>query len=151
MACCNECKKAQDAGTMPHGATCSPCAAGTCPPSNPTAVPNPKPQPQPVPQPQVPIRDCEVPTLRLDRVDAIVTSFWEHGKNHVEGITLRVLLELYPRTPDGRPIDWVSLTVDTATCLIELRRRVRARVTYVLAHHDEDAAQRRWMAIEAQR
>ena len=54
---------------------------------------------------------------------------------------------LYPQTPDGQVIDWTKLTIETATCLLELRRRVRARVAYVYAHHDEDVAARRWRDV----
>ncbi len=130
MACCKACEEAQAAGTMPIGATCSPCASGACE----------------VPVFKV-IDECECPTLMLGRIDPIVTQRWEQSETNVDRITLAVLETVYPRTPDGRPIDWRSLSIDTATCLLELRRRVRMRVAYVLAHHDEDAAQRRWLEV----
>lgn len=130
MACCKACGEAQAAGQMPKGATCSPCANGAC---------------------EVPvggeIEECECPTLMLSRIDPIITQQWEQSETNVDAITLAVLQTVYPRTPDGRPIDWRSLSIETATCLLELRRRVRVRVVYVLAHHDEDAAQRRWQKV----
>ena len=130
MACCKACGAAQAAGTMPKGATCSPCANGVC------EVPV-----------LVQIDECECPTLMLGRIDPIITQRWEQSETDVDAITLVVLETVYPRTPDGRPIDWRNLSIDTATCLLELRRRVRVRVAYVLAHHDEDAAQRRWLKV----
>lgn len=130
MACCKACGEAQAAGTMPKGATCSPCASG------PDAI-----------LVMAEIEECECPTLMLGRIDPIITRHWEQSETNVDAITLLVLETVYPRTPDGRPIDWRSLSIDTATCLLELRRRVRVRVAYVLAHHDEDAAQRRWQKV----
>jgi hypothetical protein len=90
------------------------------------------------------IADCECPTLMLDKIDRLITALWEQDEDRVDVIVQRVLETIYATTPDGRPIDWRKLSIDTATCLLELRRRVRARVVYVLAHYDEDAAQRRW-------
>ena len=132
MACCEACKKAQDAGTMPRGATCSPCGgtfAFTTAESSPV------------------IGESECPTLILPRVDALATQLWEASRTDLEGITLEILSKVYPQTPDGRPIDWTAQTIDTATCLLELRRRVRVRVAYVFAHHDEDVASRRWASV----
>jgi len=110
---------------MPKGATCSPCTKAAC----------------------GLIEACECPTLMLERIDWIVTAHWERNEPDIEAIVAKVLETVYPQTPDGRPIDWNSLSIETATCLLELRRRVRARVAYVLAHHDEDAAQRRWQHV----
>ena len=108
MACCKACGAAQAAGTMPKGATCSPCANGSSGLAE--------------------IEECECPTLMLGRIDPIITARWEQSETDVDAITLAVLETVYPRTPDGRPIDWRSLSIDTATCLLELRRRVRVRV-----------------------
>lgn len=121
MACCSDCERAQDAGEMPRGTTCSSCAI-----------------------PEV-IVESECPTLMLERIDPILTQLWEQGQTDLEQITLFVLQKVYPRTPDGRSLDWRKLSIETATCLLELRRRVRARAAYVFAHHDEDAAARRWL------
>lgn len=136
MACCNACKHAQDAGEMPRGATCQPCR-----------------NPDPAPPKCAPVSFChepgvivesECPTLILARVDPLVMRLWEQGQTDLEAVTMIVLETIYSATPDGRPIDWRKLSIETATCLLELRRRVRARVAYVFAHHDEDAAARRW-------
>ena len=123
---------------MPRGATCSPCAVSGASPSTtadtsrvPTAV----------------IAESPCPTLLLERIDVLVTRAWEAGENNLDALTLRVLGILYPQTPDGQAIAWTKLTIDTATCLLELRRRVRARVVYVCAHHDEDVAARRWLNV----
>lgn len=125
MACCEACKKAQDVGEMPRGATCSPCGGDD----------------------GIGISESECPTLMLPRIDPIITQLWEQGQTNVDAVALVVLSKVYPRTPDGRPIDWRKLTIDTATCLLELRRRVRARVAYVFAHHDEETAERRWLQV----
>ena len=126
MACCSACKQAQDAGTMPRGATCSPCAANSG---------------QPV------ISESECPTFMVERIDSLATTLWEAGRTDLEEITQHLLATIYPRTTDGRPIDWTRQTIDTATCLLELRRRVRVRVAYVFAYHDEDVASRRWQSV----
>jgi hypothetical protein len=119
---------------MPVGATCSPCAAqGEVPLSFRHA-------------PGV-IAESQCPTLNLERIDWLATELWEQGKVDVEHVALFVLQNVYPQTPDGRAIDWRKLSIETATCLLELRRRVRARVAYVFAHHDEDAAARRWLQV----
>lgn len=122
MACCSACKKAQDEGSMPRGATCSPCAKAV-------------------------ISESECPTLFVERIDVLATQLWESGRTDIDAITLAVLSKVYPYTPDGRAIDWASLTIETATCLLELRRRVRVRIAYVFAHHDEDVAARRWQSV----
>ncbi len=140
MACCQSCKIAQDVGQMPRGATCSPCAASSS--SSSSTWPGPSQR-----FPAGVIVEAECPTLRVARIDVLVTRAWEAGEADLDALTLRVLEQLYPQTPDGQAIDWTKLTIETATCLLELRRRVRARVAYVYAHHDEDVAARRWRDV----
>jgi hypothetical protein len=141
MACCHECALAQERGEMPRGATCSPCAQGVDPELGEAEVPLSFRHAPGV------IAESECPTLSLERVDPLLTRLWEQGTTDLEQVTLHVLRTLYPRTPDGRPIDWRKLSIDTATCLLELRRRLRARAAYVFAHHDEDVAARRWQEV----
>jgi hypothetical protein len=93
------------------------------------------------------ITESECPTLFVERIDILATRMWEAGRTDLDAITLEVLSTVYPHTPDGRAIDWANLTIETATCLLELRRRVRVRLAYVFAHHDEDVAARRWQSV----
>lgn len=144
MACCSACKKAQDAGEMPKGATCSPCATSKETAGEPAFTPSFRHAPGE-------IVESECPTLVLERIDPLLTRLWEQHRTQLDRATLTVLETLYPKTPDGRPIDWSKLTIETATCLLELRRRIRARAAFVFAHHDEDAAARRWQEVRGGR
>lgn len=144
MACCRACADAQARGEMEPGTTCTPCADGACP------MPGYSPTERlddGVATTAITIIESPCPTFMTARVDHIVTAAWERNATNVEAITQQVLEAVYARTPDGRAIDWRRLSVDTATCLLELRRRVQARVAYVLAHHDEEAATQRWAAV----
>jgi len=138
MACCNDCAHKQARGQMARGTTCSPCAAGNCPKPN-----------QNQNQAQT-IDDCACPTLMLERIDFVATAQWELQNDDLDAVALLVLESVYPQTPDGRAIDWRNLAGDSALCLLELRRRVRARIEYVFAHHDEEAAEKRWRALRGE-
>ena len=121
---------------MPVGATCTPCASGVA-----------DTMPLPLREAEGVIVESACPTFFVERIDVLLTRLWEQGYADLDAVTLYVLQQLYPRTPDGRAIDWRALSIETATCLLELRRRVRARAAYVFAHHDEDAAARRWQEV----
>ncbi len=126
-ACCKACAAAQDAGTMPRGATCSPCGGSW--------------------QPSAGIPSCEPFDYDEARIDLVVQRLFHAGAaslDQLDDVVPDVLAAVYPTTSDGRPIVWSSLSHLDSTCLLRLWNRVRARVAYVLATLEELNAAQRW-------
>jgi hypothetical protein len=82
-----------------------------------------------------------------DRIASLVTTHLAVGHRDLDRLESTVLANLYARTREGVPIPWMALPHDCAPCLLELRRMLRAYLTFLLASASLAAAQQRYAAI----
>lgn len=83
------------------------------------------------------------------RIRGIVGRRVTLGQTAPARLTATVLAEVYPVTHDRVEIDWTNLPATAATCLLELRRLVRAQVDLELAALALGAARQRYASVAA--
>lgn len=132
MSCCTKCAHAQVKGEMKIGSSCQPCEGGACPSPSGAGIP-----------------ECVPLKWMSDRVDAALLRAIESGERDIDRLVAYVLSQVYTNLPNFGPIPWAELSQRDATCLHELRERVRARSVAVLAGLDDKAAQQRYQAVVA--
>jgi len=80
-----------------------------------------------------------------DQVDDAIISSWEGGERTPFRLAVAALREVYSTTPDGRPINWPSVTEDCA-CIRALEHRVQLRSCRLMAIFEDDEAETSWYA-----
>lgn len=93
------------------------------------------------------LADCSPWPFDFDAVDAAAERVLVAGVDDDDAVILRVLLSVYPTTPEGIAIPWARLGPKDPSCLCDLARRVAARVRLVIATAAEVAADATWASV----
>ena len=87
--------------------------------------------------------DCEPFPWLPDEVDVVLVATWEDGVRDAWQLAMVALKEVYSETPDGRPMNWPTITMDCPEARL-LEHRVKLRANRVCSLLDDELANDEW-------